>query len=484
MADETELKLELVPAAAAMLLASDLLPAARSSGRLQAIYFDTVDHRLAKAGLSLRIRRSGRRRVQTVKADGGMAAGLFARREWERTVADDVPVIGDATPIPALLGADMALVVPVFVVKVVRTTWDIVDGDTRIELVLDQGQVIVGARQAPVCEIELELKAGDPAALFHHARRIAERVPMRLGVLSKAERGYALAGPAAGAFGAVPIALPVDSDTAQAFRPVVLAGLRQFRLNEPLVADGGAEAVHQARVALRRVRSAFRLFAPIVGDGAGVALRRELRWLTAELGKVRDLDVVLAHPGAGTAGDRLRAERAVALDHLVAVLDSARVRTLLFDLAQWISDGGWLRRPDGEGVRDGPARSHAIVMLDRYRRKVKRGGRDLARIDDDARHALRKDARTLRHAAEFFAGLFPSKRGMRRHRRFVRRLEALQDRLGLLNDQATMPGVLARIGIAEGPEASALLAGGGGRRRVRAAAEAWDAVMAAKRFWR
>ena len=58
---------------------------------------------------------------------------------------------------------------------------------------LDCGEVVAGERRSPVCEIELELKSGDPAALFAFARRIDAVVPIRLGVLSKAERGYGLA---------------------------------------------------------------------------------------------------------------------------------------------------------------------------------------------------------------------------------------------------------------------------------------------------
>ncbi|WP_394998454.1 hypothetical protein [Sphingomonas sp.] len=76
--------------------------------RQWSINFDTPDHCLVKAGLSLRIRRSSRNQIQTVKAHGANSAGLFIRPRWEREVLDDAPIIDDTTPIRALLGERVA----------------------------------------------------------------------------------------------------------------------------------------------------------------------------------------------------------------------------------------------------------------------------------------------------------------------------------------------------------------------------------------
>ncbi|HWU73123.1 MAG TPA: CYTH domain-containing protein, partial [Sphingomonas sp.] len=103
MPDEVELKLTLRPRDAIVLADSRLVGGAPRKARQRSLYFDTADHSLVKAGLSLRIRRAGRKRVQTVKARGVSSAGLFARPEWECAVPDDVPVIDDTAPIRALL---------------------------------------------------------------------------------------------------------------------------------------------------------------------------------------------------------------------------------------------------------------------------------------------------------------------------------------------------------------------------------------------
>src|SRR3546814_3031055 len=104
MADEIELKLDLTPEAADALEATTMLPGDPGIAEQRSVYFDTLDHQLSKTGLSLRIRRSGSKRLQTIKADGASAAGLFVRSEWERPVSNDTPVLDDTTPIRAVLG--------------------------------------------------------------------------------------------------------------------------------------------------------------------------------------------------------------------------------------------------------------------------------------------------------------------------------------------------------------------------------------------
>src|SRR3546814_19010693 len=96
---------------------------------------------------------------------------------------------------------------------------------------------------------------------------------------------------------------------------------------------------------------------------------------------------------------------------------------------------------------DQPARDFAISALDRFRRKVKRDGRDLAHIEDEARHEVRKDATKLRYASEFFTSLFDRKRARRRHKKFVAALTGVQDKLGARNALATAPQTFAQLSL-------------------------------------
>lgn len=482
MADEIELKLELTGDAAARIEASGLLPGDPRKVRQRSIYFDTPDRDLARAGFSLRIRRSGRKRIQTVKASGAGAAGLFVRSEWERAVTDDNPVLDCTTPLATLLGDALDAVAPAFEVKIDRHEWIVVEGDAIIELVLDRGEVVAGERRSPVCEIELELKSGDPAALFALARRIDTVVPVRLGVVTKSERGYRLIAAASAMARAERIQLDGEATVAQAFRRIVQSCIRQFRLNEAvLLTEPNPEALHQARVALRRLRSALSIFRPMIGAD-GVALGEDLRWLASELGNVRNLDMLLERAGHGSLHDRIAAARTAAYEHVHDVLLSARVRGIMLDLAEWAATANWSGSSGGEADGDQPARGFAVAALDRFRRKVKRKGRRLAHLDDEARHALRKHAKKLRYAAEFFAPFFGRKREQRRYKRFIKALEALQDRLGALNDLVTARAVLTALGV-EGPAASTLFAEDDKGDLVDAAADAQEDLVDTRRFW-
>ncbi|MBV2149951.1 CHAD domain-containing protein [Sphingobium sp. AS12] len=479
--EEVEMKLELSAEAADAVETSGLFSVEPVIVRQHAIYFDTPDHALFEAGLSLRIRRNGDRRIQTIKVDGGAATGLFVRPEWEWDVEDDRPMLDDTTPIPALIGKKVAEIAPLFTVENERRIWE----HDSIEIALDRGRIVAGERETPVREIELEQKGGDLAALFALARRIDAVAPAHLGVLSKAQRGYRLLGPAPTAAKAGPIALAVTMTAADAFLTIARACLKQFRLNEPLVLDhDDPDALHQARVALRRLRSALSIHKPMLGDGRAKTLNGELRWLAGELGKARDLDVLVERATDGPLRDRLGQARVVAYANAAVVLRSDRARTLMIDLAEWIAIGEWRSAPDGQETRDLPAREFAAKALDRFRRKVKKGGRDLEDLDDEARHEVRKAAKKLRYAAEFFAALYERKRERRRHKQFVGALEALQDQLGALNDLATAPDVLNGLGLADDPQAVALLGADKKADLLETAAEAHDALVDARRFWR
>lgn len=483
---EVELKLELTPEGADALAASDLMPGAPAVVQQRSIYFDTPAEDLRAAGFSFRVRKSGEKRIQTVKATGASAAGLFARPEWEQPVGDDLPVLDDTTPVKAFLGVKAEDLRPVFEVVVERRIWMVSHEGAEIELALDRGEIVAGERRMLLCEVELELKSGPAAALFAFARRIDATVtPLRLGVLSKAERGYRLLGPVMRAVKAEPVGLTTDMTAAVAFQRIAVACLRQFRMNEALLPGGDSESVHQARVALRRLRSALTIFKPMLEGDAFDRLRDELRWLSAVLGAARDLDVLIARTEAGALRTGLEQARRQASEQALTALEAPSARALLLDLAQWLACGDWLTRPSSAELRDQPVRDFAASALDRFRRKVRKGGRDLADVDDEARHAVRKDAKKLRYAAEFFAPLFEGKRQKRRCKRFIAALETLQDRMGALNDIVSTPETLARIGLEEHAGAASLHAAAGDKASlIEAAAEAHDAFADAKRFWR
>lgn len=480
---EIELKLEYDDADRERLIAAvAAVSAPASTDQLLSTYFDTPGHDIANAGYSLRVRHQGAERIQTVKAVRPASAGLFERPEWEHPLAGDLPRFEERSgPMVEAVGADVLhRIEPVFTVDVRRMLFRLDRADAAIEIAIDDGEVRAGGRVEPLCEIELELVRGTPQAMFDLARALNEQVPLRLGVRSKAERGYRLvAGAALAAIKAEPIALDSRGDAAAAFQVIALSCIRQFRLNEAFLQHSGdAEAVHQARVGLRRLRSAFSLYTPLlIGDRWGEMLRAELRWIAAELGEVRNIDVLMVRYD-GNVRDRLAAARAMACDRLRSELATSRMRLLMIDLAAWLAHGAWRTAPTEELHRQ--VAPFASDLLEARRDRLVRRGKGLARLDRVHRHRVRIEAKKLRYAAEFFGSSLVSDKEHRRYGRFLKSLEALQDVLGELNDIEVGHDVLARLGI------DVKLPGSGKHSRKRLldrAEEHYDKWMRVKRFW-
>lgn len=471
MQPEIELKLQLAALAAEIFAHWPPLQELDSeTATLHATYFDTLDRQLAQRGVSLRIRRSGRRRIQTVKANGRGGAGLFARDEWERPVRGSTPVLDDGNPVAALLGDAVADIVPAFDVIVERRTWLVPQDGALIELVLDRGVVRAADREEPICEVELELKSGTSAALFALARRIDADVAVRTGVLSKSERGYRLTRALPAAHKAERVRLDPDMTIGDAFGHIIALCLRHYRLNEEVLLEAYAPAaLHQARVAIRRLRTAVSLFQPVLRAEEVAGFQGELRWLAHILGEARDLDVLSVDDAAGHAV--LEAARTEAHVRVSQWLGSARVRMLMLDLTQWLADGAGL---GNEAAR--PIAPFAAKRLRKRCKRVAKGGKHMKRLSDEARHAVRKDAKKLRYAAEYFGGLFSAKTA-RRYKRFIGKLEAMQERLGKLNDLVTAPATLARIGLVGAADMADK------PKLLSAAAKAHGKLVEAKPFW-
>lgn len=485
MGDQLEVELKLAVAATDIeaLLAADWIRAATPAEiALAATYFDTPDRALAEAGFVLRIRREGDVVVQTVKAVGDGAAGLFARPEWECALdAGETTPRFDAAAGPLGEMVDAAVLdalVPTFTTAVRRIEARIAREDGVAMLAVDRGSVSAGDRREDFCEVELELVSGTPTTLFALARTIDALVPARLGVLSKAERGFRLAaGKTIKAAKAKRIALQPDMTAGAAFAAIAHGCLRQFRLNEDRLADADDAAVlHQARVGLRRLRSALSLFKPLFVDDPLVAHHRdELRWLQQVLGDARDIDVLIARIGMEQDAARLALARSEAYEAVEHALASQRARAVLLDVAEWLATGAW--RTGSAAARS--IEDTAAIILDRQRKRIAERGRKLARLDDAHRHEVRIEAKKLRYATEFFAALYPHDKPARRHKKFASALEALQEALGALNDLATAPLLVERLGLTPPPVKKSHR-----KRLLDDAVEAWEELVDAKRFWR
>ncbi|BCA62268.1 hypothetical protein HMP09_1502 [Sphingomonas sp. HMP9] len=480
--DEIELKLEIDSDAVDRLDTTDILRNITPKIVHQvSAYFDTPDQALRTAGLSLRVRTTDGRHVQTTKVTRGATAGLFARQEWEHDIAGPEPELGAGSPIHTLVApGTLGRIKPAFTVTITRRQWVIVHDGATVELVADTGFVTAGDRETAVSELELELKGGSPSAIFALIHRLGSEIPLRLGVLTKGERGYRLIEPARlGAIKAERLDLEAGTSTAEAFAQIVGTCLRHFRLNETILRRApDPDALHQARVALRRLRSALSIFKTVVADDRFAHLASELKWLAGSLGPARDLDVLRERLGKA-ANAKIDAARGDAYTAALAALESQRTRDLMIAMVEWTALGAWRLQPLDREKLETPAVVFASETIGTLRRRLKRRGRDLDRLDDDARHQVRITAKKLRYATGFFRSLYPDKRSRRRFKTFTQHLGTLQDHLGALNDLATAPALLERFGLDQDTPPSSIE-----RDSILSEATAtYGALINAKRFW-
>ncbi len=516
--EETELKFDL-DAAASDRLEQKLMLRSRAKTppqpqTLVSTYYDTPGRDLHKAGFTLRIREGDGKRVQTVKSE---AEGVATRGEWETELkAPGLDLKAAArTPLQAVLRDLRGELSPVFATTVQRTKRLIRQGSAKIEAAIDRGQIEADGRSFAVCELELELKAGRPCALFDLARRLGDAAPLRLSFETKSQRGYRLVegGQVGEALKGEQVRLKPGMTTRQAFQAIAAGALRQWVGNAAVLrAARRPEALHQMRVALRRLRTALTLFEAVVADDAYRPLIAELEWLTGELDSGRDIDVLIqetfrpaaarfhGQPGLAGLGERLLKARTRAYDRILAVLDQPRHMTLVLDAAEWIDNGRWAQADEAlfAAKANIPIEQTAAEGLDRLRRQIKRRGAGLRRLDPTSRHRLRIRAKRLRYALEFFGGLYPRRKDERDA--FLNTLRAMQDGLGALNDLevarhqglalAEGGGRAAGDSDIEGAHqafAAGMMLGAravGEKPLLKAAAAHYDALIAAKPFWR
>jgi CHAD domain-containing protein len=298
--------------------------------------------------------------------------------------------------------------------------------------------------------------------------------------------------------------VPIEADwTAErAAQAVLRECFAQVAANaEAVKAADDPEGPHQLRVGLRRLRSALSLFAPAIGGAEARRLAEEAKWLGQETGRLRDLDVLAgellaaeaaAHPGEpgwDPLADVLAAAAASERSALRETLRGPRARQFLLDLARFVETRGWIDPGDIEqsGRLAVPAGELAREALARRWRKVERRARGLEDLDVEQRHELRKELKKLRYAGEFLAPLFPA----RRTARFLKRLKAIQDIFGELNDAALAEALLARGPLLDGQPAAVHRAAGRliGARLARAEAawagarERWQELSRRRPFW-
>ena len=467
MAVETELKLRIAPEQLARLKRHPLLgkhqvtrPATR---RLYNIYYDTPKLELHKSAMALRLRRVGRQWLQTLKGGGSVKAGLHQRNEWEMPVSR--AALDFSSPqaaewekyLPPTLRKKLQ---PVFVTDFSRTSRMLDWQGAQIELCMDHGEVRTEQHGTPICELELELKSGEPGRLFELALALLEIVPFELEPVSKAEQGYRLlTGYADKPVKGVVPDIAKSATLAEALQTLIWSCLLHLQVNlRGAMTSDDAEYLHQMRVALRRLRVVLRMAEKFRADESLSALSSDVAALCVALGRIREWDVFIAQTAqpmcarmAGHAGLQAllaasERQRTVCYVELRGAEQARELQRLILRFALWMNGEYW-QPPQGAAAP--PIQDFATRHLRKLAKRFAQAGRQLVTLDNVRLHALRILAKKLRYSAEFFAVLYDKqKAGL-----FLDALSEVQDVLGQINDVAVAHRLLDEL--AALPELSA-----------------------------
>ena len=172
----------------------DLASGPPRTRNLRSTYFDTKDHALRKAGMSLRIRRSKGALTQTLKCNTGVLGGISNPFEYECAVGSLRPQFDGDAKIQKMVAraTHKHPLKPVFETRITRTTIPVQLNGTKAELCLDRGRVESRNKRQKILEAELELISGDVDGFLNIAESLFAATRLTFSRLSKAERGYRL----------------------------------------------------------------------------------------------------------------------------------------------------------------------------------------------------------------------------------------------------------------------------------------------------
>ncbi|MEL6323754.1 MAG: CYTH and CHAD domain-containing protein [Pseudomonadota bacterium] len=415
------------------------------------IYFDTKDRRLARAGLSLRLRAKGKSWQQTLKSGRVARSGLNAVEETEQIRSEPTPDLEgvyapDGCAVLDIIGRKRLH--PLFETRVARTAVPLTLSTGTVECCFDQGTLISGHRQAPLCEVEIELVSGSVRAVYEAGIQLLGGEPARFDLASKADRGHALADdrarakplafrtsriPASQRGGAIDVI-----EHALGYYADALATNLHLTLTSP-----DPEGPHQLRVTVRRLEALLWLMRGVIRPETYREIKSLGRALRQAVALLRDADVLINEilPAAMDVADqadmaadlsawreRLRSEVRRALQaskstaHVLMLLKTAR-------FADWRP-----MKADASQAVLLPFRQVAAPRLQAQWQKLTADGLSVSSREMVDRHDLRKALKRFRYAGELVHQNDMSSGDQAPSTAFLQAIKTLQTKLGRLND--------------------------------------------------
>jgi CHAD domain-containing protein len=451
---ETERKYEAAPGTSLPDL-EDLPGVAGESGpeeqQLKARYYDTEDLRLIRSGVTLRRRQGGSDPGWHLK----LPEGGDSRREIQLPLARATRQVPDELARLVRAFTRGEALAPVAEINTVRHRLVLLDegGDSLAEVVDDQVSANTLGAQTELSqwrEVEVELTGGGQGLLAAADKRLRRSGLRPAGRQAKLERALGSQLPPSSGDRGRPARVSTAADVVLAYAGTQVAAIMAF---DPLVRRDEPDAVHQMRVATRRLRSTLKSFSRVLRAEDCEHLGDELKWLGGVLGASRDAEVMAGHLQAnldelapelimGPVRARVRVHfapvEAEARAAVLEALDGERYLALLDGLDALLADPPLT--PEG----DRPAAEVLPAAVRHTRRRVRKRIRRVWHVPagpgrDTALHEARKAAKHARYAAEAVSPAFG-----KQARRFAKRVKKVQSVLGDHHD-----GVVARATIRE-----------------------------------
>ena len=472
--NEFELKFE-IPASSLKRLSAAVHAAKPQLQSLRACYFDTADGALAASGLVLRLRKEGNYWVQTAKASTSNALdrlehNVTIEKSSSKTSSKSsakskaMPSIDLSRHDSELVGKKITRALklsrnaakPVLIAQyetdVQRLKFSVDHLGSIIEIALDQGMVVNGARSVALCELEIELKEGKPEHAVALARLWCAQYGLWLSSITKPMKGQRLQDihlqglplndqDSPDLFAIAPT-FKRHANAPQIVKAVMQSCLNQVLANASEIADSNQHAtyIHQLRVGIRRLRTA-------IDELKGLASRMDPAWEASlikvfrALGEHRDYDHLVGHlqpqlitaggPNLGTSLD------SKTLPNLGSIIRSAVFQDTLLCIIAYVNglDLDEKLSKNKHQHQHQIAKKSLVQHLDKlYLQSIKEAKKFLT-LNETQQHSVRKHFKRLRYLTEFLTPLFSGQASAHNTNSFIELLKPVQDALGFYNDE-------------------------------------------------
>ncbi|MFW1858701.1 CHAD domain-containing protein [Acinetobacter defluvii] len=406
--------------------------------QLNAKYFDTDEFKLSEKQISLRQRLENSDWIQTLKLP---TVQQLQRSEFEQDLGEQEPENLDLDIYQKQKDIDkktLKLFKKIqpdlhiqFETQVERFVTLFNFQKSQIEVSLDIGKITHQDQVTEIFEIEFELKQGTIQDLISFVLPRVKRYGLWLDVRSKAQRGFLLAqnSPENPVAFQTPLTLNADESPEQALKDIINNALQHILPNSTAIASGNfhSEHVHQARVAIRRLRSALKTFSKW-SNHLDPTWEEQLAQLFRQLGTTRDFDVIEEEllpqlKMAGAPEFELTSpshENEIALD---SVFKSMQFNNLVLSLIQYVNE------KNSEKTKEN--------LKKKFEKDIKKLHQQI--VDDaqhyldltiDERHRTRKRLKRLRYSIEFISSIYDAEKV----KKYLKALKPAQESLGQYND--------------------------------------------------